>query len=247
MKLYIDEAGRGPLAWPLHVWIILPLKRFIKKDFKDSKKLSKKQRETFFAKINKLQQKLSIEYAVWIVDNHEIDKLWLTKAINLAIQRWIFKILKNYYNIHLKGSLSKWLCSCDIINMYSIDNILTKRPYEISTDDLNQLIKTIWETNPISEIIIDWKNNFWIQKDLEIPVTTVIKWDDKISEVSMASICAKVTRDERMETTAEEQYPKYWFKNHKWYWTQKHINSIKKYGPCEIHRNLFLRKILDLK
>lgn len=243
MKLYIDEAGRGPLAGPLHIWIILPLKRFVKKDFKDSKKLSKKQREKLFEKINKLQQKLNIEYAIWTVDNHEIDELWLTKSINLAIQRWIFKILKNYYNIHLKNSLSKWLCSCDIINMYSIDNILIKRPNEITTQELKQLIDTIWQTNPISEIIIDWNNDFSIQKDLNIPVKTIIKWDDKVSEISMASICAKVTRDQRMVDFADQEYPKYWFKNHKGYGTQKHRDNIKKYWSCKIHRQLFLRKL----
>jgi hypothetical protein len=39
--------------------------------------------------------------------------------------------------------------------MYSIDNILTKRPNDISTDDLKQLINIISETNPIQKIIID--------------------------------------------------------------------------------------------
>lgn len=243
MKLYIDEAGRGPLAGPMHVGVILPLKKFTKKYFKDSKKLTKKQRDKLFTKINTLQQKLSIEYSVWIVNNHEIDKLWLTKATNLATLRWIFQILKNYYNIHLKQSLWKWLCSCDIINMYSIDNILTKRPNDISSNDVKQLIKIIWETNPIEKLIIDGNHKFWLDIDLEIPVETIIKWDDKVAEISMASICAKVTRDDRMIDFAHEQYPKYNFKQHKGYGTQKHRNMIKKIGPCELHRKLFLRKI----
>ena len=243
MKLYIDEAGRGPLAGPLHVWVILPLKKFTKKKFKDSKKLTQKQREKLFADINTLQQKLSIEYSVWTVDNYEIDSLWLTKATNLATQRWIFKILKNYYNIHLKQSLWNWLCSCDIINMYSIDNILTKRVNDISSDDLKQLINIIGETNPVEELIIDWNNTFWLDINLEIPVQTIIKWDDKVSEISMASICAKVTRDDRMRDIADTQYPIYNFKQHKGYWTQKHRDIIKKSWPCDLHRKLFLRKL----
>ncbi len=129
--------------------------------------------------------------------------------------------------------------------MYSIDNILTKRPIDISTDDLKQLIKTISETNSIEKIIIDWNNNFRIENDLGILVETIIKWDDKVPEISMASICAKITRDERMVNIADTQYPKYNFKQHKWYWTQKHRDIIKKSWPCKLHRKLFLRKILE--
>jgi ribonuclease HII len=241
MKLYIDEAGRWPLAWPLHVWIILPLKRFAKKDFKDSKRLSEKQREKLLEKINELEYKWSLIYSIWIVDNQEIDKLGLTKSINLAIKRGVFELLKKYYNQLLKQSLSKWLCSCDIINQFSIENLLQNN---FSTENLEKLIQTISQTNPISEIIIDGNHNFGIQKELEIPVTTVVKWDDKVVEISIASIVAKVTRDRRIINIADKKYPKYNFKKHKWYGTKEHIENIQKYWLCKIHRNLFIKNII---
>lgn len=93
MKLYIDEAGRWPLAWPMHIGIILPIKKFDKTQFKDSKKLSEKQREELFTKIEKLQNNWKIKYAIWSVTNTEIDKLWVTKALNLAIRRGLWDII----------------------------------------------------------------------------------------------------------------------------------------------------------
>ena len=44
--------------------------------------------------------------------------------------------------------------------MYSIDNILTKRPNDISTNDLKQLINIISETNPIEKMFIDGNHDF---------------------------------------------------------------------------------------
>jgi ribonuclease HII len=40
-------------------------------------------------------------------------------------------------------------------------------------------------------------------------------------------------------------YPEYNFKSNKGYGTQMHIKSLLKYGPCEIHRKTFIKKILD--
>jgi ribonuclease HII len=241
MKLYIDEAWRWPLAWPLHVWIVLSLKKFVKKDFKDSKKLTEKQREKLFDKINELEHKWSLIYTIWVVGNQEIDNLGITKSINLAIKRGIFELIKKYYNNYLNKSLSRWLCSCDIINKLSIENLLQEN---FSTENLKNLLKIISQTNPIEKIIIDWNHKFNIEKDLEILVQSVIKWDDKIGEVSMASIVAKVTRDHRMIDIADKQYPKYNFQRHKWYGTKEHIENIQKYWLCKIHRNLFIKNII---
>lgn len=244
MKLYIDEAGRWPLAWPLHVGIILPLKKFNKKKFKDSKKLTQKQRDKNFQDIQSLQNKWSIVYSTGIVSNKEIDSLWLTKAINLAIKRWMFAILKDYYQSFLRDSLSKWLCSCDILNKFAIENILYKTIDNFATEDLVELINIVWQTNPIEEILIDGNHKFWLDKDIKIKITTIVRWDDKISEISMASIVAKVTRDNWMIDVADKDYPQYNFKQHKWYWTKAHIDMIVNNWPCSIHRNLFLRKII---
>ena len=100
------------------------------------------------------------------------------------------------------------------------------------------------ENNEKIELIIDWNNKFWLDKDLGIEVETVVKWDSKIKEISMASILAKVSRDRIMENEMDKKYPKYNFKKHKWYGTKEHRDAILKYGPCKVHRKLFLRKIM---
>lgn len=243
MKIYIDEAGRWPLAWPLYVWLTIPIKRFHKKKFKDSKKLTEKQREILFSDIQNLYQKWSIIYATWIVDNQEIDNLWLTKAIRLAIKRWLFDIFKKIYKQYLENSLSRWLCSCDILNKYTIENILLKSEKDFINEDLLTLINTISQTNPLWEVVIDWNHDFWIQKELNLKTKTIVKWDDKIAEISISSIIAKVSRDNYIKEIIDEEYPAYNFKKHKWYWTLEHRNLIKKHWPCEIHRKSFLIKI----
>lgn len=72
---------------------------------------------------------------------------------------------------------------------------------------------------------------------------TVVKGDDKVYEISCASILAKVTRD-RIMIEYDEKYPEYGFRNHKGYGTKKHVEAIIKNGPCKIHRLTFLKNIL---
>lgn len=62
--------------------------------------------------------------------------------------------------------------------------------------------------------------------------------DTKVISIAAASIIAKVTRD-RIMSKYGEIYPKYNFAMHKGYGTSLHIEMIRKYGPCAIHRRSF--------
>ena len=73
---------------------------------------------------------------------------------------------------------------------------------------------------------------------------TVVKGDDKIFQVSCASILAKVTRD-RIMKEYDDIYPQYNFKRHKGYGTREHIANIGKYGLCEIHRITFCKNFIQ--
>jgi len=66
----------------------------------------------------------------------------------------------------------------------------------------------------------------------------IIKGDRLIFSIAAASIIAKVTRD-RLMKKFHEQYPRYGFDRHKGYGTKMHLENLKKYGPCPIHRFSF--------
>lgn len=79
---------------------------------------------------------------------------------------------------------------------------------------------------------------------LPIPQKTIIKGDSRCCSIAAASIVAKVVRDELM-VQYHELYPQYNFKTHKGYATREHLEAIRKYGPCPIHRKSF-RGVLGL-
>ena len=68
---------------------------------------------------------------------------------------------------------------------------------------------------------------------------TIIKGDEKINAIKLASIIAKVSRDNHM-TRLHEKYPVYSFHQHKGYGTKKHKRAIKRHGASEFHRLTFL-------
>lgn len=69
---------------------------------------------------------------------------------------------------------------------------------------------------------------------------TFIKGDEKIFSIAAASIIAKVTRD-RLMLDFDKLYPQYGFIQHKGYGTKYHLDKLKQYGPCPIHRLSFNR------
>ena len=77
---------------------------------------------------------------------------------------------------------------------------------------------------------------------IEINSRCVIKGDAKCADIAAASILAKVTHDRYMLDKAEK-YPEYHFERHKGYGTKLHYEALREYGPCEIHRPSFLRKM----
>ncbi|MEK7163030.1 MAG: ribonuclease HII [Patescibacteria group bacterium] len=74
-----------------------------------------------------------------------------------------------------------------------------------------------------------------------LSASTIIKGDEKIPAISLASIVAKVARD-RMMMNIHKKYPRYGFDKHKGYGTKQHIKMIKKYGLSPIHRKSFRLK-----
>lgn len=83
----------------------------------------------------------------------------------------------------------------------------------------------------------------YLVKNIQIENKSVIKGDTKSACIAAASIVAKVYRDNIMKEYAKK-YPCYDFENNVGYGTSKHIEALKEYGKCEIHRNSFLTKLI---
>jgi len=79
--------------------------------------------------------------------------------------------------------------------------------------------------------------------DQNIRQVPIIKGDAKSASIAAASIIAKVTRD-RLMVQYDEVFPEYGFAGNKGYGAQVHIDALKKYGPCPIHRRSFIKNFV---
>jgi len=78
---------------------------------------------------------------------------------------------------------------------------------------------------------------------IDIAQVPIIKGDAKSLTIGAASIIAKVTRD-RMMIEYADIFPEYGFEKHKGYGTAAHIQALKEFGPCPIHRRSFIKNFV---
>jgi ribonuclease HII len=69
---------------------------------------------------------------------------------------------------------------------------------------------------------------------------TIIRGDESVPIISLASIVAKVRRDRLMRRMSRD-YPEYGFDAHKGYPTPAHYQAIEEFGLCEIHRRRYCK------
>lgn len=123
----------------------------------------------------------------------------------------------------------------------------------ITIDEINILAATMRGMEIIAfelkakceKFLID--GNYFKLKDgreKELNYETIIDGDDKIFEISCASILAKVTRDRIMREYCNE-YPNYNFSKHKGYATKEHIANIREHGLSPIHRRSFCKNFME--
>ena len=122
-----------------------------------------------------------------------------------------------------------------IINQKEIDNINILNATKLG---LTTAIKGL-KVKP-EFILVDALTNI---DTCKIPYRSIVKGDAKCYCIACASIIAKVTRDRIMRQWAEV-YPQYGFEKHKGYGTAMHIQAIKEYGLCPLHRHSFVKNIL---
>jgi len=73
---------------------------------------------------------------------------------------------------------------------------------------------------------------------LSIPALALPQGESHSSSIAAASIVAKVTRD-RLMAQIHDLFPAYDFKKHKGYGTADHLQALRDFGPCPIHRRTF--------
>ena len=118
----------------------------------------------------------------------------------------------------------------------SVEEIEEKNILEATFLAMNRAIGQL-SVKP-SLALIDGNRN----KGIAVPSRCVIGGDGKCADIAAASILAKVTRDRYMLEQAE-RFPQYGFEKHKGYGTAAHYAALREYGPSEIHRPSFLKKM----
>ncbi|MBQ7743522.1 MAG: ribonuclease HII [Lachnospiraceae bacterium] len=119
----------------------------------------------------------------------------------------------------------------DEINILEATHIAMKKAYE----EADKMYKERFGKN-INMLFVDALKI----KKVDIKQVSIVHGDALSISVASASIIAKVTRD-RMMIEYDKKYPEYGFAKHKGYGTKAHIDAIKKYGVCELHRKSFVK------
>ena len=222
----IDEVGRGPIAGPVCVasfrlpinnyqLLIEKTKKELKIPLRDSKKLTKKQREKWFEFLKAEKEKGNCDFAVSFVSSENIDKFGIVKCIQKALNESLVKITSQEM---LFARSSDFLAE----NFFFEDGS-SARPSQ--------------KASPVSfKVLLD--GGLHAPKEF-IYQETIIRGDELHPVISCASIVAKVSRDKVMENFAKK-YPEYGFESHVGYGTKAHYEAIKKHGQTPIHRKTFI-------
>lgn len=235
----IDEVGRGPIAGPVAVCT------FIMKDdsllenqkekklpkLKDSKKLSKKQREVWFEYLKVAKTEGFCDYHVSFVSSENIDKFGIAKCIQKALNESLKKVTsENSLTSIASQNCSNFRHFTQSTGAYTDKNLNNSAPQKTDENLEDSVSLSIYK--------------IFLDGGLHAPKEytnqeTIIRGDELHPVISLASIMAKVSRDAVMAKYAKV-YPEYCFDKHVGYGTKAHYEAIKNHGQTPIHRKSFI-------
>ncbi len=219
----IDEVGRGPLAGPVVVCAVAiprnhkPSTIAKQLPLRDSKRLTHTQRAAWVDAINNDPR---IVRSIASTSPAIIDRINITQAANRAATRALERLLAT-------------LPTPARVEVYLDGGLFIKQNSKFEIRNLKTNTKKKYSAK-----FYDPKNN----ARFDLTIETIIKGDETIPAISLASIVAKEHRDTFMRR-AHKIYPYYGFDRHAGYGTKAHIAAIKHNGASAIHRKSFLRKI----
>jgi len=225
----IDEVGRGALAGPVVVAALAAPYSLIKHKLDSRIFANKNLRLIRDIRLKDSKRLTARQREIWF---QYIKKSQKSKVKG---QRLYYKTASvspkiiDKINISQAANLAATTAFKKLLKYDAIASYLSKRKIRIFLDGGLYINKPI--TNNLRLTIKNYKTK------------TIIKGDEKIPAIAMASIMAKVSRDKRMRRL-HKRYPQYDFINNVGYGTKKHIKAIKKFGPSPIHRKSF--KIKEL-
>jgi ribonuclease HII len=94
----IDEAGRGPLAGPVSVGVVMVPRGFQWRKIPgvtDSKKLSERERNIIFNRAKELRLAGEVNFSVALIGAMTIDRIGIAQAIRLGIRRCVSRLHAN--------------------------------------------------------------------------------------------------------------------------------------------------------
>ncbi len=175
----------------------------------------------------------------FLILNSKLVKLRDSKRLSSRQREIWFKYVKENQNLFYSvASIQPKLI--DKINISRAANLAATRA-------LTRLLATRLLVTRDLKIFLDGglylnKQNL-VASGYRLDSKTVVRGDEKIPAIMLASIIAKVTRDRRMKTL-HKRHSQYDFINNVGYGTKRHIKAIRKFGHSPIHRKSF--KIKEL-
>jgi ribonuclease HII len=209
----MDEVGRGALAGPASVGIVLvdDSVRTAPSGVRDSKLLTPAARKALVPRI----RRWAPAYAVGHASPQEVDAVGILGALRLAARRAL-ALLPAVPDLVLLDGNHDWFTEPAARR--------ADGPAGDPTSGLEGLftleevaLRPVTPSGPV------------------IPVRTMIKADLRCSSVAAASVLAKVERDDRM-VRLHDDYPAYCWADNKGYSAPEHMQALLELGPCEQHR-----------
>jgi ribonuclease HII len=207
----IDEVGRGALAGPVTVGVVVvdAGTGSAPAGVRDSKLLTPQARRALVPRL----QRWAPMYAVGHASAPEIDRIGIIAALRLAACRALGSLPVRPDCALLDGS-HNWL-SLPVVARSSEEPALFE--LDLIADP---------PTRSVAEVRAEI---------VPATVVTQVKADLRCAAVAAASVLAKVERDAIMVQLAE-RYPAYGWHLNKGYSAPEHISALRRIGPSDLHR-----------